>query len=193
MDRSGKRLPEMVISAVVTTRLKTSLGLIILETAPPEELPVVMGILDECAAWLHSKGIAQWALPQPPHEWEKMKRQIEMGHISLARLETDRQVVGTLRIEWEDSLWSDDAQAGYVHSLAIRNDFRGHRIGEKLLDWAQGQIAARGWKYIRLDCWTENTVLRRYYEGLGFRHCGDVEYRGWTGALYEKEAVPQET
>jgi len=46
-----------------------------------EELPVVVGILDECATWLHSRGIARWALPQPPHEWEKMRDQIAQGNV----------------------------------------------------------------------------------------------------------------
>ncbi len=170
----------------------TSLGPVLLETALPEELPVVMGILDECAAWLHARGIAQWALPQPPHEWEKMRGQIARGNVFLARREADRSLIGTLRIEWEDArLWPDDPiGGGYVHSLAIRSSVRGHRIGAGLLQWAQGRIADRGRKYLRLDCWKENAALCRYYESLGFRRCGDFEIGAWTGALYEKEARP---
>lgn len=174
----------------MTAGIQTSLGPISLETALPDELPVVMGILDECAAWLHSKGIAQWRSPQPPHEWERMKAQITLGQVFLARLESDRSVVGTLRIEWEDPAWPhDSAVAGYVHALAICNHARGHGIGASLLEWAQAQIADRGGEYIRLDCWAENVVLRRYYEGLGFRYCGAFEEKGWIGVLYEKEAV----
>lgn len=173
--------------------LQSDLGRLLLEPARPEELPVVMGILDECAAWLHGRGIAQWALPQPPHEWEKMRRQIALGHVSLARLEADRSVIGTLRIEWEDPhLWPDDPfGGGYVHSLAIRNHVRGHHVGAGLLQWAQREIAERGRRYIRLDCWDKNEALCRYYESLGFRRCGGFEIGAWTGALYEKEAAPQ--
>lgn len=167
---------------------QTSLGRIVIETALSEELPIVMGILDECAVWLHSRGIAQWALPQPPHEWEKMKGQIAQGHVVLARLEADRSVVGTIRIEWEDpELWPDDlGEAGYVHALAIRCHVRGHHLGERLLQWAQGQIADAGRKYIRLDCWNRNEVLCRYYENLGFRCCGVYKAGSWVSALYEK-------
>ena len=172
--------------------IQTSLGLITLEPALPEELPLVMGILDECAAWLHGRGIAQWVLPQPPHEWEKMRTQIALGHVSLARLEADRSVIGTLRIEWEDPFWGDHAAgvAGYVHALAIRNHVRGHGIGSQLLQWAQAQIAARGRNYIRLDCWKENAQLSRYYESLGFHYCGDFVDGNWVGALHEKEVAP---
>jgi len=172
--------------------LQSALGPILLETALPDELPVVMGILDECAAWLHSRGIAQWALPQPPHEWEKMRAQIALGHVTLARLEADRSLVGTLRIEWEDRFWDDYSDvAGYVHALAICNHVRGHQIGADLLQWAQGQIAGRGRKYIRLDCWKENAHLRHYYENLGFQYCRDFTDGKWSGALYEKDAVPR--
>ena len=172
--------------------LQSGLGPLVLEPARPEDLPVVMGILDECAAWLHSRGIAQWALPQPPHEWERMGVQIALGHVTLVRLEADRSLIGTLRVEWEDTeLWPDDPLGGgYVHSLAIRNHARGHKVGESLLQWAQEQIASRGRKYIRLDCWAENLQLCRYYEGLGFRRCGDFQRGAWSGALYEKEASP---
>lgn len=118
-----------------------------------------------------------------------MRVQTTLGHVSLARMEADRSLVGTLRIEWEaPHLWPDDPMdGGYVHSLAIRNHVRGHQIGAGLLQWAQGQIADRGRRYIRLDCWKENAMLCRYYENLGFRRCGDFETGGWVGALYEKE------
>ncbi len=172
--------------------LETSLGPLLLEPARPEELALVMGILDECAGWLHGRGIAQWALPQPPHEWEKMRVQIALGHVTLARLEVDRSIVGTLRVEWEDAhLWPDDPTGGgYVHALAVRNHIRGHGIGARLLDWAQAHIAAQGREYIRLDCWDKNARLCRYYESLGFRPCGHFTAGDWTGALYEKEAAP---
>lgn len=171
--------------------IDSDLGPIRLETALPEELPVVMDILDECAAWLHSRGIAQWVLPQPPHEWEKMRGQIALGQVYLVRLEADWSLIGTLRFEWEDPFWDDHSDvAGYVHALAIRNHVRGHSLGTRLLDWAQSHIAAQGRKYIRLDCWKENARLRRYYENLGFRYCGEFVDRNWVGALYEKEAAP---
>lgn len=171
--------------------LETSLGFLTLEPARPKELPLVMGILDECAAWLHGRGIAQWALPQPPHEWDRMRGQIALGQVYLARTETDQQIVGTLRFEWEDlELWPNDpCGGGYVHALAVRNEFRGHKVGERLLEWAQTHIAARGRKYIRLDCWKENPQLCRYYARLGFRYCGDFARGFWIGALYEKEAA----
>ena len=173
--------------------LQSDLGPLVLETARAEELPLVMGILDECAARLHGRGIAQWALPQPPHEWERMRVQIGFGHVSLVRLESDRSLIGTLRIEWEDAeLWPNDPiGGGYVHSLAIRDHAQGHRMGERLLQWAQEQIVSRGRKYIRLDCWAENLQLCRYYERLEFRRCGDFRRGVWVGALYEKEALPR--
>jgi GNAT superfamily N-acetyltransferase len=172
--------------------LQSDLGPIRLETARPDDLPVVMGILDECATWLHSRGIAQWALPQPPHEWEKMRVQIALGHVSLARMEADRSLVGTLRIEWEDPFWGDHGagEAGYVHALAIRDHVRGHGLGVQLLQWAEAQTASRGRSYIRVDCWAENAHLRRYYESLGFQYRGDFMDGAWRGALYEKEAAP---
>ena len=170
--------------------LQSGLGPLLLGTARPEELLIVMGILDECAAWLHSRGIAQWASPQPPHEWDRMQAQIALGHVTLVRLEADRSLIGTLRIEWEDAVWPDNILlGGYVHSLAVCN----HARGTKSVRSSCGGRRSRSSPAAGLTSgWTagdKNLPLRRYYEGLGFRHCGDFQRGVWSGALYEKEAA----
>jgi ribosomal protein S18 acetylase RimI-like enzyme len=171
-----------------TDQLDTDLGPLTVAPARGGELAVVLGIVDEAAAWLTARGIRQWASPQPPHERDKVRREIARGQVYLARVQPDGRAVGTLRFEWDEpDLWPDDpAGGGYVHTLATRPEARGLGVGARLLDWAGEHIRAHGRDRVRLDCWAENPPLCRYYERLGFRRRGLFTRGAWVGALYEK-------
>lgn len=72
--------------------------------------------------------------------------------------------------------WADPlGKAGYVRRLAVRRSHAGQGLGSQLLDWAADQVGAAGKRLLRLDCVAENAGLRRYYEGVGFTHLGDVD------------------
>jgi ribosomal protein S18 acetylase RimI-like enzyme len=104
----------------------------------------------------------------------------------------DDKVAGTLMLVWEDKMmWGEQPPvAAYVHQLAIKDGYRGHRIGEQLLDWASKQTAEKGRKLLRIDFPPQNTGLKRYYEKLGFKFVMDREIQAphatYTAALYER-------
>lgn len=171
--------------------IETKLDPMTIHPAVSEDLPSVMGILNQAAARLQSRGIAQWPSPMSQGMWNKMAGQIAWGQVYLAKDPISLLPIGTLRFEWEDAeFWPQDpAGGGYVHSLAVSDNAVGQGIGAKLLEWAQAHIATSGRPLIRLDCWSKNAPLCRYYEALGFRPCGIVEHRDYSPALYEKKAV----
>jgi protein-tyrosine phosphatase len=153
--------------------------------AQPQDVDTVLSILDEAAGWLHARGIVrQWP---PKFEREEIAEQVAQGHMYLARL--DRQPVGTLMLLWSDpEVWGDrPADAGYVHSLAIRRSAAGRGVGLQMLRWAEGVVAAAGRPYLRLDCWGENAALCRYYEQAGFAYLGRRAPTGWQCAMFEKQ------
>lgn len=150
----------------------------------PQDRAVVLDILGEAASWLLARGIDQW---RP----ERFRELIDQGDTYLARLDGD--AVGTLALQWNDpldeKLWRSVAnveEAGYVHRLAVRRAFAGKDIGQYLLTWAAGVIAATGKSYLRLDCMAENPALCAYYERAGFTYRGEVQEKGWKARLYEK-------
>lgn len=148
------------------------------------DLPTVMAIIGEAAAWLEAKGISQWPSPPNEHWWRRTAGHVADGEVYLAF--RDGEAVGTLRLTWSDPYWDDEGTpAGYVHTMAIRNHVRGHGIGAKLLAWAIARIRDRGRRLVRLDCLASNSRLRHYYEEQGFVYRGQVTDRDYLAALYE--------
>jgi GNAT superfamily N-acetyltransferase len=161
-----------------------------MEQARPEDLDVVMGVLNDATAWLHAVGIDyQWKYPLPQSSWDRTARGLDHGETFLAR-GPDGRAIGTLRLEWTDKYgaWpvAPDV-AGYMRSLATTANVRGTGIGAILVRWACQQAADRERRYLRLRCCGENPVLCRFYEGLGFQLRGHVQEKAWAAALYELE------
>jgi GNAT superfamily N-acetyltransferase len=160
-------------------------GVVVAE-ARPEEVEMVLEILNEAADWLQAKGIDQWQTRYFTRSL--ILEQTGRGEVYLARL--DGNVVGTITLQWSDPLWWEDAppDAGYFHRLAIKREYAAKGLGRALVRWAESRARASGKKYLRLNCMFENPRIRRYYEDLGFVYRGDAFLRGGSVhcALYEK-------
>jgi len=168
---------------------QTSLGELTIDPAQPDELRVVIDILDEAAAWLHTKGITQqWHSPSLQSFVEFMEKQIARGDVYLARIDGD--AIGTFRFDWSDEeLWADDPDGGgYVHSFAIRTCAHGRGIGAAMMAWAKQHVREHGKKFLRLDCWGGNEPLKKYYAGLGFTFVKIVPEEDWVCATFEMPA-----
>ena len=80
-------------------------------------------------------------------------------------------------------------RAVYLHRLITARKIRGPRTG-RVADQLGGRSGARamyGAQWIRIDVWTTNTDLHRYYQRLGFESCGkcpDPSYP--SGALFQR-------
>lgn len=155
------------------------------KVARPEDLPLVMEILAETAAWLKQKGINQW--PSPPNEhWQRrMAEAIQREEVYTVGIVKNR--FGIVRFTWADPYWPDDNLAGYVHSIAVRSEIHGQNLGGLILFWAMMKTKQEGRQFLRLDCLAGNGRLRRYYEDQGFSYQGEVIDQDYVAALYEKE------
>lgn len=143
----------------------------------------------EAGAWLEARGIRQWSAAWPPAERHQaaIRERIARGWCYLAW--RGGALVGTITLQPADpSVWGeDDGVALYVHGLAISRAWAGHGIGLAMLGWAERQAAARGRRWLRLDCLAFNQALRGYYQRAGFRfvrEIGDESTR--RSALFEK-------
>ena len=101
-------------------------------------------------------------------------------------------IIGTFSLQWEDEgNWGPmPPDAGYLHSLAIKDDFHGQNIGVKAIDLAAQEVAKKGRKFLRLDCPAANKSLCAYYENQGFTKVAErliPQYgHGYVAALYER-------
>jgi GNAT superfamily N-acetyltransferase len=164
----------------------TDLGPLRMTRAQADDLDAVMGILENATAWLEARGIDQWH--DDPRLRTRIASRIERGEMWLARL--GQEAIGTLALQWADEeMWSArPPDAGYVHGLAVRRAYAGHGVGRALLDWAAGEVARAGRKFLRLDCVAHNGALRAYYEAAGFVYRGDRAYadEGGASSLFER-------
>jgi hypothetical protein len=158
--------------------------MVVYQPATRGDLPTVLRVLDDAAAWLWKAGIRQW--PQCFHPaW--VSPALERGETWLALI--DGSPVGTFTVSWHDAAWADQHDnAGYLHRLAVLRSAAG--IGLELVDQASDLVLAAGRKYLRLDCVASNLELCNYYEQAGFRYCGDVDVRGAPGQRLIGEDAP---
>ncbi len=156
-------------------------------------MPIIIGFIDEAAAWLADKGTDQWAKPWPDERRRDARVSRGIRNKYTWMVEDDGRPIATVtcRPSGNPYLWTDAESAEpavYVSRLVVCRDYGGQAIGNELFDWA-GLWAARqyGARWIRIDVWTTNTMLHEYYEKRGFcfiRNCDYVDYPSAT--LFQK-------
>ncbi|MEQ7127567.1 GNAT family N-acetyltransferase [Actinopolymorpha sp. B11F2] len=86
-------------------------------------------------------------------------------------------------------LWTPeeiDEPAMYLHRLIVRRPYAG--LGTEILDWASAKAATLGKAWVRIDVWTDNTPLHRYYQRNGFQHVRTLDSDYPSGALFQRPA-----
>ncbi|GAA4228641.1 hypothetical protein GCM10022254_19150 [Actinomadura meridiana] len=163
--------------------------------ARPDEIDVVLGLIDHAADWLRTKRTTQWERPWPSTD-DRRKR----VHEALLNDETwllfhGRRPIGTvsIRLIGHEELWTPEerrTEAVYLHRLVIHRAYAGQGLGAELIEWAgrAGASRQRDAELIRIDVWTDNGELHAYYRRQGFT---DVAVRTTSdatpsGALFEK-------
>ena len=155
--------------------------------AAQDDFPTVMELLVEAANWHQSLGLHQW-WPElfTEYLYTRIEDDVANGDVFVARI--GREIVGTLTLGWSDeSVWGEQEQgAGYVHRFAVTRAWKGHRIGETMLDWAGDHCALAGKPFLRLDTMSSNKKLCTYYERLGFVFQGINLVPRWKPAMYQR-------
>ncbi len=166
--------------------------------ATKKDLPVVLGLIEDARRWLATKGTDQWANPYPDADRKlaRVQEGIERGETLIVwdgKIPAATVTIKTARngVVWSDQTTDCDLSepAVYVHRLITARGYAGLGLGAELMDWA-GLWGCRSYeaKWVRIDVWTTNIALHKYYMGTGFEHCGmytdDPRYP--SGALFQK-------
>jgi GNAT superfamily N-acetyltransferase len=158
--------------------------------AESHEGGTVADLWNSASAWLRSKGQDQWQYP------------VRLAGIQAANetrtcwlVEDDRhdaRATVTLDTCADPRLWFPEDQpdrARYVHRLVVTRDVELPDLGSAILDWASDFAARDGALWLRLDAWTSNTRLHKYYLDRGFdlvRTSQEPDVR--SGVLFERRA-----
>lgn len=163
----------------------------VIRQARPADTGAIMGLIAEAATWLAGKGLDQWQGPSGRRRL-LVRRDIEFGSVFVViRL---CRVVGTITVDdlADADFWREDDQvrtAHYIHRMVIARSEAGKGLGGSLLDWAAARARIQDKKHLRLDAWSSNVALHRYYTGLDFTMVRNDPVRGrGSGALFERDA-----
>jgi GNAT superfamily N-acetyltransferase len=165
---------------------------VIIHRATIEDLPTIVELRRERAAWLADLGSDQWSVGLTEQGFQqRVQNSIRAGQTWMA-VAKDSRVLGTIAIDqWTNpGLWSPTelADAAIVHRMITARFAAGQGIGEALLAHADRIAIEAGRRWVRLDAWTSNHDLHHYYEHAGFRHVRTVTgHPSRSTALFERE------
>ncbi|GED85398.1 GNAT family N-acetyltransferase [Streptomyces sp. 6-11-2] len=142
--------------------------------ATPDDLARLLAFRQEAASWLSKLGSDQWSRPYPA---DRLLATIETGTVFMVRDGDATPATITLTPEAEDGLWSAEELSEpsmFINKLTVARTHAGQDLGGRLLDWASDRAYRSGAKWLRLDAWTTNQALQRYYLQQGFEHVRTV-------------------
>lgn len=158
--------------------------------AKEAKLPAILDVIQQRIEWMDEKGLYQWNKTDymgvyPPEYFLGL---IQKGEVFVAC--EGEQVQGVMALFPEDPRWEKPGTAFYVHHLATALGVSG--LGKEMLQFAETYALEQGKDYLRLDCQQVNLPLNRYYEALGYVHCGVCIDGEYVGNLMEKKLCAKE-
>ncbi|MEU1860588.1 GCN5 family acetyltransferase [Micromonospora aurantiaca (nom. illeg.)] len=172
----------------------------IIRPARMDDVEVIMTWRRERVTWLAAKGEEQWSIPLPRsavaatvsagQTWMVWNGYEPVATITLtAYVDVD----GLWKPDRDpEALWypeDDPADALYAAKMMIPLRHKGENLGGEMLHWASGRAYEAGLTWLRLDAWTTNLRLHKYYLRQGFRHVRTVASRV-SGACFQRPSQP---
>ena len=166
----------------------------IIEQATIDDLPVILAMRQDASDWLAKQGINQWASawPTPEAQSERILSSIRAGETWMVR-DDDGATAATVALDSfsDPKLWTPEEQqqpSMYLHRLIVRRKSSG--LGTDVIEWACKRAGELGNDWVRIDVWTDNVGLHRYYEQRGFRHVRTLDLSDYpSGALFQRQAT----
>jgi GNAT superfamily N-acetyltransferase len=155
---------------------------LVIQPAKPNELPSVLGVLDDAATWLRKRGIDQWPKSfSMDSTWriDRIRSYVEHGCTYLVR-DPSGEVIATFTLsrgadpQFAHGWPGGPDRGGYLFRMAVRRGAGGNGTGAAILDWASREVARWGRPWLRIDVHRYNSDLQRYYERLGFVKVAEV-------------------
>lgn len=159
--------------------------------ARPDDATDLVGLRDDLARWLTSRGIRQWR----PGEFalDRMRTWVDRSWVHVHRV--DGAVAAAVAVLPDDpDIWQapPDGDAGYIHLLMVARPYAGQGLGDAALAHAEEVIRRTGRPLARLDAVTANPALGRWYTQRGYRPVGVRSFDDpalFATTLFEKGSV----
>ncbi|TFF93111.1 GNAT family N-acetyltransferase [Candidatus Thorarchaeota archaeon] len=100
---------------------------------------------------------------------DKISRHIQMGDQYVALV--GEQVVGTMRVRIRGNV-------GVIARVAVRETFRGRRIGTMLVEYAENLVSSRGASTVEVEVYGAIEMQLSFYQKIGYTETGRMERLG---------------
>lgn len=153
---------------------------------------VIYEIIKNCKTVLQSEGIFQWTDHYPT--LQIIQNDIESEH--LYQIQSDKDIFGIINIstiqeeEYKTINWTyPDETCLVIHRLAIDPKYQRQGFAQKLMTFAENYGVENGFRSIRLDAYSQNTRVLKFYETRGYIKKGEVYFskRAFPFYCYEKQ------
>jgi len=139
----------------------------------PHELDSGYAVYMSAFEWLNARGIRQWLVPLPHSVYAaRQARGENYGLFVNDQLAVIVSLNSGTPPEWADVL--TESETGWVHTLAIRSDYRGRGLGALTLQHSVSHLRDQGLPEVYLDCLAG--VLPAYYASQGFTQLAAKDY-----------------
>lgn len=144
-----------------------------------DDIDIVEAMVRKCANDLKKKGIYQWNECYPTRETftDNMKNN------NFFVFQKDGKIIGTVVLnesqdkEWERAQWKFcEEPILVIHAFALSPDFQGKGYGKEAYELIESYGRTQGYKSIRLDAFSENSIALYLYEKYGFKRSGEVVF-----------------
>src|SRR2546430_5857635 len=171
-----------------------------LKLASVDDLGTVLTLIDTVAKWLREhKETTQWERPWPTEEERRQRIRADLGDDKTWIAWDGRRAVATITTDRADhNVWPQERlgdQAVYVSRLVVDRAYSGQRIGARLIEWAGLRGRQQyGANWVRVDVWTDNYALHKYYTAQGFKGSGKSTIPDYpASALFQKptDEIPE--
>ena len=134
-----------------------------------EDLKIIFELFDSAIAYQKRKGYELW----PQFSRQLIETEIkEKRHWKI--MEGD-VIVCIFSVMYNDPIiWGekDKDPAIYLHRITTNPSFKGKGMMEVIKHWAVEHAKLNNKKYLRMDTWGNNEILRNYYINCGFNYIG---------------------
>lgn len=152
-----------------------------IKLAKERQAQEVFSILRSCKHSLDKQDIFQWVDSYPT--LSIVEHDIRKGYLHCAM--TDDRCVGIVSINEEQEPeyatigWSDQmGKVVVIHRLAVDPEYQGQGIAKMVMDFAEWYSLEKGFSSIRLDAFSGNERVLRFYENRGYQKRGEVFFAG---------------
>lgn len=135
----------------------------------------ITGILNTVTLKLHNNNINQWTT------WDQKDIESDIEHAYI--MKKDGLIIGTFSVKSNDvTAFPAEKDSLYLYRIALLPEYQGKNIGSKIINYVFDLN-----KTIYLDCWAENSALKKFYQNAGFAYCGDFPEYDYMISVFKHE------